>query len=164
MLAITFCRLLSVAPFNVRVPDVVELSPIIKARVRKVETSTAPIDKLAVPKLIPAVVAVPVLLNCATLLVVHAPEAVLGVQFVFVYHAVPVVEFVQGIRPLLEVGTTSPVERIVAPAAYPVKVILANCPAVRPVASLPTKILLPVPAIPGIPDQLLMVIAVAFQV
>ena len=45
--------------------------------------------------LMPAVVAVPVLLNCAILPTTQAAGRVLGVQFVLVYHAVVAPAFVQ---------------------------------------------------------------------
>ncbi len=46
-------------PFNVRVPDVALLLPIVNALVLAEVTSIAPIDKLTVPIFMPAVVAVP---------------------------------------------------------------------------------------------------------
>lgn len=86
-LSITFETLFTVVPFSVKLPFVEEL-PIVNARVLAEVTSIAPIDKEAVPILIPAVVAVPVFANCAMLEVNHAPDAVLGDQLAAVYQAV----------------------------------------------------------------------------
>jgi hypothetical protein len=54
---------LIVALLSVKFPTVVEELPIVKARVRADKTSIAPMERAAVPMLIPAVVAVPLLLN-----------------------------------------------------------------------------------------------------
>ena len=87
----------TVAPFKVNVPVVADELPIVKARVLVPVIAIAPIDKELVPILIPAVVALPTLLNCATLAVVHAPAAVFGDQLVFVYQAVEAPELTQDI-------------------------------------------------------------------
>ena len=96
-LRIVLATLLTVAPFNVKFPVVDDELPIVKALVLENVISIEPIDNAAVPMLIPAVVADPVLLNCATLAVVHTTEAVLGDQLVFVYQAVEAPELTQDI-------------------------------------------------------------------
>jgi hypothetical protein len=80
--------LFTVAELRVRVPVVVELLPIVRARVLALVTSIAPMLRDAVFILIPAVVAVPALANWAMLVVSQAPEAVSGFQLVSVYQAV----------------------------------------------------------------------------
>jgi hypothetical protein len=54
---------LTVIPFNVNVPTVVDEFPIVKFLVRALVTSIAPNEREAVFMFIPAVVAVPVLAN-----------------------------------------------------------------------------------------------------
>src|SRR5438045_7568188 len=76
------------APFRVSVPAVAELLPMVNLRVRSEVISIAPIDSGAVAILIPAVIALPALLNWAMWVVVHWAAEVLGVQFVFVYQGV----------------------------------------------------------------------------
>ena len=116
--------------------------------------------------LIPAVIAAPVLSKRAMLLVVHAPDAVLGVQLVLVYQAVGVVASVQRIT-TFGLATSSPVDSKTAEwLAEPlVKKIWPSWRAVNPAAELPIKIRPPVPAVPLYdPDQPLMVkVVVAVQ-
>jgi hypothetical protein len=78
----------TVAPFNVKFPEVDELLPMVKFRVLADVTSIAPIERALVSILIPAVFAVPAFAKVATSEVVHAPEAVEGLQFAAVYQAV----------------------------------------------------------------------------
>lgn len=94
-LRIVLATLLMVAPFNVKFPAVPDELPIVRPLVLENVISIEPIDKAEVPILIPAVVADPVLLNCATLAVVHEADVVLGDQFPAVYQAVPAPELLQ---------------------------------------------------------------------
>ncbi len=70
--------------------------------------SIPPMDRFAVDMFIPAVLAVPALLNCAMFDVVQAAEPVFGVQFVLVNQSVGAPVFVHGMM-MLEEGTNSPV-------------------------------------------------------
>jgi hypothetical protein len=83
----TFALPPTAAPFSVSVPFET-LEPIVNALVLAAVTSICPMERDAVPIFIPAVVAVPEFRNSATLPVSQAPEAVLGLQFPAVYHAV----------------------------------------------------------------------------
>jgi hypothetical protein len=94
-LRITFALVPAVAPFSVSVPTVALELPIVRTLVLAAVTSICPIERADVPIFIPAVVAVPAFWNSATLPVSQAPEAVLGVQFAAVYHAVEAPVFPQ---------------------------------------------------------------------
>jgi hypothetical protein len=115
------------APFNVNVPIVEEEFPIVSTLVRDEDTSIAPIEREDVPILIPAVVAIPVLLNCAILQVFQSLEVKLGVQLVLVYHAVVDPVLVQGI---VVAEFTANVLAALVPQVLPaVTVIFPLCPA-----------------------------------
>lgn len=109
----TFAVPFTVVPLRLRTPaKPVLLLPIAKVLLRWLETSMAPIDKVDVPRLIPAVVAVPDLLNWAMSVVFQAVEPVLGDQLPAVYHAVEL--------PVL------PHAIVAAPVCWPVKSTSAN--------------------------------------
>ena len=140
---------LTTAPFRVSVPDVTTLLPILNTLPLSEVTSIAPIERLAVPILIPAVVAVPALLNWAILEVVQAFDAVDGDQFPEVYQAVAAPVFIQGMMIFAE-GTNSPVDKIIALKLFVplLNTICESCCVVKPEAFEPKKIFPPVPVVP----------------